>query len=375
MKYFLFALVLLISASGKLFAQSGKTAETFNLPTSFSFSKRFMVDLGKGNKMQVEVSDINDLTRIQNIDSILAIFLQDFAPLKDSVNDDLAAIRIDHLTNAAGIRKIRLQQFPQQGSVFVRQGEDMAPLKIEQDTINIIGVVNNPPKAKEHYISRYDPRFYRLIFYLNKLEDLATFDAGMLNQKIPSYLANYNGKWKNKWGKTSGWGPFYLNGDPTIYADKRRATAGAPGDYLSFQFTVNIQNYKNYFVPSFGLGTTLVLCNREKEWKHEIGLQWEPNFLFAKNTEGNLSTFRNDFLTLSYGQGPVKEKDPRKPVSLNAIVSLGYLVYRNGEFYDKNTFRLGAGRLQLQKTAIEPGLYFHDFFLNVTPTIRVIQNF
>jgi hypothetical protein len=375
MKYILVVMVLLTSAAGELFAQHNKTDETFNVPANFSFGKRFMVDLGKGNKMQVEVSDINDLERIQNIDSILAIFLHDFAPLKDSIHDDHAAIRIDHVTNAAGIRKIRLQQFPQQGNAFVRLGEDIAPLKIEQDTINIIGVVNNPPKPQEHYISRYDARYYRLIFYLNNLDDLGAIDDGLLNKKIPSYLQNYTGKWKNKWGKTSGWGPFYLHNDSTITADKRRAAAGEPGDFLSFQITVNAQNYKNYFVPAFGMGTTLVLSNREKQWKHEIGLQWEPNFLFSKNSEGKLSTFRNDFLTLSYGQGPVKEKDPKKQVSLNAIVSLGYLIYRNGEFYDKNTFRIGAGRLQLQKTAIEPGFYFHDLFRNVTPTIRIIQNF
>ncbi|ULQ52570.1 hypothetical protein [Flavihumibacter fluvii] len=375
MKYIVVVMVLFTSTAGNLFAQSSKTDETFNVPADFSFGKRFMVDLGKGNKMQVEVSDINDLQRIANIDSILAIFLQDFAPLKDSLKNELASIRIDHMTNAAGTRKIRLLQFPQHGNAFVRQGEELALLKIEQDTINIIGVVNNPPKAQERYISRYDPRYFRIIFYLNNLEDLADYSSGILNEKIPSYLANYTGKWKNKWGKTSGWGPFYLNGDPTIYADKRRATAGGPGDYLSFQFTVNAQNYKNYFVPAFGLGTTLVLSNREKQWKHEIGIQWEPNFLFAKDSEGKVSTFRNDFLTLSYGQGPVKEKDPRKPASFTAIVSLGYLIYRNGEFYDKNTIRIGAGRLKLQKTAIEPGLYFYDFFRNVTPTIRLIQSF
>jgi len=375
MKYIVLIVVLLTSTKGTLFAQSSKTDETFNVPANFNFGKRFMVDLGKGNKMQVEVSDINDLPRIQDIDSILAIFIKDFAEIKDSITQDRSVTIIDQMTNAAGTRKIRIRQIPQQGNSFVRQEDKLALLKIEQDTINIIGVVNNPPKPQERYISRYDARYYRLRFYLNDVEEIANYIDGTLNQKIPAYLANYTKKWKNKWGKTTGWGPYFLDGDPTITADQRRAAASGPGDYISFQFSVNAQNYKNYFVPAFGLGATLVLNNREKVWKHEIGLQWEPNFLFAKNTEGKLSTFRNDFLTLSYGQGPVKSKEPGKPASLTAIVSLGYLIYRNGEYYEKNTFRIGAGRLQLNKTAIEPGMYFHDLFRNVTPTIRIIQSF
>lgn len=375
MKYLVLVLVLLCSAAGNLFAQSTKTEKTFSVPESFNFSRSFYADLGSGNKMQVLVSDINDLERIQNIDSILAIFLKDFAPIKDSIKNEQASTRIDQFINSEGVRKIRFQQFPPQSASFIRQEGGMAPLKIEQDTINIIGVVNNPPKPMEHYISRYDARYYKLTFYLNNLEDLVKYMGGTLSQKVQTYREHYADRWLNKWGKRTGYGPYYLNGDASIYVDQKRGTMGGPGDYLSFQVTVNVQNYKNYFVPSFGLGTTLVLSNREKQWKHEIGLQWEPNFLFAKNQEGKLSTFRNDFLTLSYGQAPVKEKDPRKQTSFTAIVSMGYLIYRNGDYYDKNTFRIGAGRLQLQKTAIEPGMYFHDLFRNVTPTIRIIQSF
>jgi hypothetical protein len=247
----------------------------------------------------------------------------------------------------------------------------LAPLKIEQDTIIIIGVVRNPSPASTRYISRYDPRYFKLSFFLNDFEEIATLMDGRLNEKMQTYIAHQNEKWTRPRGPV----PYHLKADPSISADQPRAHFGGPGDFLSFQLTVQAQNYKQYFVPAFGLGSTLTLSNRERQWKHEIGLMWEPNFLFGRNAQNKIETFRNDFLTLTYAQGPVKEKDPRKSTEFTGIVSIGYLIYRKGDYYDRNTFRIGAGRIQLRKTAIEPGFYFHDFFRGVTPGIRILQYF
>ena len=50
-------------------------------------------------------------------------------------------------------------------------------------------------------------------------------------------------------------------------------------------------------------------------------------------------------------------------------------IYRQGDFIEKKTFRLGAGKLQLYKTTIEPSMYFDNFFHGVTPGIRISQSF
>jgi DNA-directed RNA polymerase specialized sigma24 family protein len=48
-----------------------------------------------------------------------------------------------------------------------------------------------------------------------------------------------------------------------------------------------------------------------------------------------------------------------------------------GEFYDKNTFRLGVGSKSFSggKLALEPLLYFHDIFQNTTPGLRLTMLF
>jgi hypothetical protein len=118
-----------------------------------------------------------------------------------------------------------------------------------------------------------------------------------------------------------------------------------------------------------------VFSNRERTYKWEPGLFWEPHYLFAKDAEGKLRTYRNDFLTFTYGQGGIKDHDLHKDFSFSTVLSLGYLIRRDGEFIDKNTFRLGAGKLKISKTTIEPSLYFNNFFRGVTPGIRISQSF
>ena len=71
---------------------------------------------------------------------------------------------------------------------------------------------------------------------------------------------------------------------------------------------MNAQNYKNYFTPSFNISAAVVVNG--KKAKYDIGLAWEPHFIFAKNSLGNLKTYRNDFLTLSAGFDPKKIKEP-----------------------------------------------------------------
>jgi hypothetical protein len=117
------------------------------------------------------------------------------------------------------------------------------------------------------------------------------------------------------------------------------------------------------------------ITNRDKTFKWEPGLLWEPYFFFGKDSQNKLHTYRNDFLTLVYGQGGITDHDPRKDFSFSAVFSIGYLIHREGEYIDKNTFHLGAGKIKMFKTTIEPAMYFNNFFRGVTPGIRISQRF
>ena len=372
MKRIINVLMLVMGITVNLCAQSTNSSDkTFEVPENIIMTRRFYVDLGKGNKMKIEVSDIADLNRMANIDSLLQIFLNDITPLKDSLADPLTSKRIDYVTDAKGRKKIRFQQFQPKGASFLITNGDVASLRTEQDTVNLIGIITNPPKAVEK-ISLKNSRYYHYTFYLNNINELAGYMHGILEDKIRTIQNNINGKWPIVLGS----GFHYIKNDRSITADKPKGfTPAGTGDFLAANITVNVQNYKNYFVPSFSLGMRLTLTNRERTFKWEPGLFWEPHFLFARDNQNKMHTYRNDFLTFTYGQGGTKDYDPRKDFSFSAVFSLGYLINRNGDYFEKNTFRLGAGKLSVSKTTIEPSLYFNNFFKGVTPGIRISQYF
>jgi hypothetical protein len=365
-----FCFLMLVISIGPAFAQTATTNsdKIFDMPIGYP-KQRFLIDLGKGNKMQIELAKFEDLKYFLNIDSVISVFLTDIAPLKDSLSNDLLSKRIDYRTDSLGRKKIRFQQFVTKGSSFVVKDGDVASLKLEQDTVNFIGTVNYTAKYSMRKAFA-DSRLYRLSFFLNNLEDLKTYMNGSLNKKILALKNNINSPWIT----TRTPGTAYLKAEPSISG---RLTKGyvAGGDFLNFRASVELQNYKHYFVPSFTIGAGLILSNTH--FKRDIILSWDPNFFFAKNAQGQLKTFRNDFLTLTWGQGFVRDNEPKKESHLLFIMSLGYLIKRQGEYYDKNTFRLGAGRFSLfeGKTKIEPVMYFNNFFKGVTPGVRLIQSF
>lgn len=86
MKQLLTLTILLTCLWAKVNSQT-KTKEdkAFEVPENIVIMNRFYIDLEKGNKLTVELTDASDWQRIMNIDSILSNFFNDMKPLKDSL--------------------------------------------------------------------------------------------------------------------------------------------------------------------------------------------------------------------------------------------------------------------------------------------------
>ena len=362
-------LVLSVSALGNLFAQQTKSDQLFNQPDSYT-NRRFYIDLDKGNKMQVSVTNLDDLNHFRNMDSLIYAFLQDMKLLKDSLGDELTSRRVDYLVDDSSQHRIRIQRFHTAGTSFLINQSGPAALKTEQDTIIFLGKVDfiaKYPMRKGFQTTRY----YKLSFYVNDLSDLARYMNGTLNKKIGTIQEHAGAHWTVK-----GYSNARLDADTSIHA---RANKGyvAGGDFINLNAAVALQNYKQYFVPSFNIGVNLVFAGRN--FKRQVGVYWEPHFLFARDAAGQLKTYRNDFITLVLSQGFIKDNDPRKPSPVLTTFSIGYLTNKNrkGDYFDKHTIRLGVGSLSLfeGKTNLEPVMYFTDLFKHVTPGLRLIHHF
>ena len=149
----------------------------------------------------------------------------------------------------------------------------------------------------------------------------------------------------------------------------RRTFSNQP--FLALRYAVSLQNYKNYFNPSFNLGTTISIEHDNK--RNAFSADWEPTFIFSPNAQGRLQTYRNDFLVFSYANTRPKRPDPNVGFNLDIAFSLGYLIGRQGDYFDKHTFRFCAGNIELarNKIRIQPCMYFYDFFRGVTPGVRI----
>lgn len=368
MQKFTFLVMLLAGIATNALCQSSTNDRTFNLdPTGFS--RIFYIDLGQGNKMKIELNELSDLERFRPIDSVIRQFFTDIALLKDSLGTELDSRRIDYRVDALKRKSIRIQVHPPAAGHYLVNDGDMAALKLAQDTVYFPVII--PFTAKYGFRKAFpSTRQFRIGFFLNDYRDLEKYSDGKLNTQIAALIDNPNAAWvaQPKQGKA------YLKNDPSVSARAPKGYLNA-GDYVNLRFSVDLQNYKNYFSPSFSLGVGLILSN--SHFKRDLMLSWNPYFFFGKTDQNKLKTFRNDFLTLNFGQGSIRDNDPTKESHLLTVMSLGYLVKKEGDYFEKNTFRLGAGALSLfeGKTRIEPVFYFNNFFKGVTPGLRWIQRF
>lgn len=373
MKRIISLLMLVTGITGKAIAQQEKAVSNadkiFNMPADY-LKRSFTADLGKGNQMQIELTDIEDLGRFKNIDSLLRIFLQDMIPFKDSLADELSSKRIDYLTDELGRKKIRIRVSKPAAASFLLQQGNLAALKLEQDTVVFSGSYVHTVTAT--LLKPFtEMRYYRLSFFVNQLGDLNGL-AG-LNEKV-SAIEKYK---KSRWVKADAATWHIKNGDQSISADHQPAgfvSKTGTGDYLTSLTAVSIQNYKNYFVPAAGIGIGLGFNNGS--FKRELGLLWEPNFFFAKNAQGSLQTYRNDFLTFTYKRFPLKKESDVQGFSFINGFSFAYLIRRKGDFFEKNSMRIGvnAASFLKGKVNLEPVLYFNNLFKGVTPGLRLTVN-
>ena len=358
MKKFKIALFsfLLLNSTGSLYAQENQQQKQYkNLPPEeklfalppFSIKRNYHVDLGKGNQFQIEIGDSSDLIRIQNVDSILLVFLSDLKTFHDSIADPLTVKRIDYRIENNGQKKLRIRQSRPAASSFFLDSEGPAQLRLQQDTIYILMVFAH---GKEIHYNRFG-------FFINQYSGLEGLVTTGLNDKLRLIKEKGNWRWRN--------GSLSKEEDPSITVSR------FDHDYVTLNGHVNIQNYKNYLTPSVNLGITLHL---QREFNlHDFSAWWQPVFLFSNEAHGQLQTYRNDFVVLRYSYDRSEIPDQKEITGLYTNISVGYLVRRQGDFFKKHTFQLSAGDLEFKrgKIVLQPMIYFNDFFKGVTPGLRL----
>jgi hypothetical protein len=360
--------VLLTSILVNLCAQSRN--KPFEVPNTIVFNHKFIFNFDNKNKLDIWVTNTDDLQRLGNLDSIVRVFLKDIEPLKDSLADEFSAKSISYVADAQDRKTIRLMDYPVRGNTFLVDKSGLAALRTVQDTIHLLNIlpdISQPTNKSNLKGSGY----YSLTFYLNYWSEIQNYLDWQLNKKMKTLQASINGKWISfNRGKV-----YHLQADSTITAYAPQGGRSDWYDIFESYIAVNAQNYKNYFLPSFSVGLRATITDKKSSYKWVPGILWEPHFFFSKNAQNELKTYRNDFVTLTYAAGGIKDHSPRKEFAYSSHVSFSFLVHRSGDYFDNNTCRIGAGQVHVLKTTIEPSFYYTDFFKGVSPSIKISQAF
>jgi hypothetical protein len=329
--------------------------------------------------IQLELSSIKQMAFVPNLDSILLVGKNAIIPLADSLKQDGFVRRVDVFSNEKGTQ-IRIVNYNSRPSTFIAKEGELSYLKMDQDTLRIKFFVKtgekfiNPNKQlKLPSNDIYAPAFITVL--VNNFDDLKQLPdtimqrcLSLVNQDItPEFIRkaksveSYSASYNISIGKRE------FPSKPRWLRSGSRRNELVPNIYGSLQFV------RGDLSPSMAAGARFSVI-RSNTQTTRFYLMWEPYFFFNRDSNNKLRTDRNDFITFRYIE---EEESDRKNGGFNFIgnVSFGYLFNRRGEWFEKNTFKVGLPGVRSGWLQLEPEFYFNNFLKNFSPTLKLTLHY
>jgi hypothetical protein len=137
---------LLFAGTGKfLHAQTERKTVydmIFDSPQPGQSAATFLFHFPNQKTVKLEFSYISQVQYLPNLDSLVRVAIALLEPLKDSLKADGIVRRVDlSLTNATP--KIRIVSHPEFSNSYTIKNKELLQLKVNQDTIRIIGFASS----------------------------------------------------------------------------------------------------------------------------------------------------------------------------------------------------------------------------------------
>jgi hypothetical protein len=382
MKKIIILVLALAGATGSVLSQQTTTI-TFGTPTTRSelmFSGyqlnssriRFDFNLANTNRMRLEFTALSQIDSLPPIDSLLTQVKKALSLINDTITDPLFNKRVDYVAQKE--TWVRIKSYPPAGNAYSFRNQDLntiTELKVEQDTLKIHLFTMDQLMILDNRERRKTGRPYSVTFFLNNLSDLENIPVDKLNATIDilkAEIAPSKAKEKKYPGVT-----YYALYDVETQkklrtwlrsTESKKVKIGAPYVQSGFQFMRGVG------VPSVGAGIELIQKkneNNQREWR----LMWEPLFFFSRDAGNKLIMDRNDFITFKQ-HSKSKFKSLNKEIEFVQNLSFGYLINRNGNWLEKNTFKFSLPTgIQYKNILLEPEFLFNDLFKNFSPTMKL----
>ncbi len=400
MKNFLLSALLittLLPATAQTSGQEKKRQS--NTPTLWNFTMpeeyvnvRDNTYLDGKCKLLIELNNPEQYKELHHVDTVIAKFLKDIAFYRDSFQSDGGNVRIDYaIDESQAFAKIRFKKYPPDGAIFMNRGNDLARLKLEQDTVRIL--VKHDPMLPEwdHSLKRHDfifskTRIYQLTFLVNNYTDLARFvtDPEPLRHMFDTLLATRRkGELINPYKSPSSTyfntnSPGYKNPDlamkprsnPRFFkygglwdpADPNKTERF--NDYLSIDGNIGVGLVRNMLAPVAELGITLIQNGRslqnEAYLKRSFRAYVSSYFIYDRTAPNTFTPADNLFVNADFS------------TDRTVSVGMGYLISGKSNYFTGQTGKLFMNiKLMKKGLTVSPELIFTNDFKQIIPSVSV----
>jgi hypothetical protein len=318
--------------------------------------------LDRGNALIAGFDSYTQVLARRNVDSVLRLFIADYAHVKDS--SSIGSTAGLHLTYRLSIadRVIDQRVTPPQATSFRFGAGDPVPslLKLRQDTLMVVW---------EEVGQRTTYPSFALYVLVNSLNDVdQVLTKGRLNARLQTALDTIRA---------------YKPRDLTnprlqfnvVQRTQRNHQFISPGLTRSPFISLHVLGFgvgliRNQMIPSLNMEVAYVPTRQ-----HNVGytVGYTTNFFFERSAlDGRFETYRNDFLSVGLTFYQFNKDGHTSSFSRQiAGFQVGFPVYRRGAYFDINTIRLSGTLYHKGVIKLQPELYMSGFFRSVFPGLRV----
>ena len=238
--------------------------------------------------------------------------------------------------------------------------------KLELSSVNdekkslVISEGNLLEKDFGNVVLEIEDKNYLIRLFLDNLEDAGIVNSTEFIEKIFAADGEIpkNRKKVNGWlieNQSGSYNSYFLNEIPPLTLDMLELNAGVGAGWIHNQFISSFN-----FRLGFAFAKKGILKN-----KYFTDYEILYDFMQAHLNSG-FKEF-NGFLSVGYEKN--FSLDPNKPSWYG--ISVGYLVFRENEFFEKNTFKIAVHKQINNSITLKPEIYFNDFFKNGSPGLRI----
>lgn len=374
MKQLFISFLLLAGTGSALHAQNTsfgtQTESVFNYPKPGSTKVNFYFWYPKNNRVVLEMNDVRQLNLIPNLDSLVQSAFYVIKPMMDSFKNDGLVRRIDYMVSSILPPQIRITTHPKQGESYSYYKDELVSTKIEKDTLRIRINVPKPQSLNKMPKPGIFIHSFVIMLLVDNFDDLTTFPTNALEQCVNKVKADLGKNLTTNKNLKSNFRAYYNMQTGKMFSPLKPKYIDW-GTKAAFEPTIQfgLQYARGSFIPSAGAGVQYRFSDGTYS-QNFIRAYWEPYFFFSRDASNKLVTDRNDFITLRYTVLFLKEK-PKTKITTSGNISFSYLAGRRGNWFERNTFKIGTPSFMAGSLLFEPEFFFNDAFRNFSPSLKM----